>query len=86
MIGNSFTPHPLTAFKYLKRLLPLLIIPVTSSIYRYILHGVNFSATFWDVMGAILSVLWARLEYKSVSVKVKDGKLFINNGFVFKNQ
>ncbi len=86
MIGNSFTPHPLTAFKYLKRLLPLLIIPVTSSVYRYILHGVNFSATFFDVLGAILSVLWARFEYKSISVKVKDGKLFINSGFVFKNQ
>ena len=85
-MSHSFNPHPLTAFKYLKRLLPLLIIPVTSSVYRYVLHGVNFSATFLDVLGALLSVLWARFEYKSISVKIKEGKLFIKKGFVFKSQ
>ena len=86
MINNSFTPHPLTAFRYLKRLLPLLIIPVTSSIYRYLLHGINFSATLWDVVGAILSILWAWREYKSISVGVKEGKILIKKGFVFKSQ
>jgi len=85
-MSHSFNPHPLTAFKYLKRLLPLLIIPVTSSVYRYVLHGVNFSATLLDVIGAMLSVLWAIVEYKSISVKVKEGKLFIKKGFFFKSQ
>lgn len=85
MTAHSFGAHPLTAVGIVKRLLPLLIIPVAGSIYRYVMYGYSFSSTLWDVLGAAASVTWGIIEYKSIKIKVAQGKVFVTSGALFKS-
>ena len=86
MMAHAFKAHPFTVFIYLKRLLPLLIIPVASSVYRYILQGVTFSSTLWDVGAAALSVGWAMLECRKIAVVVKGDFVYFEKGLVFSSR
>ncbi len=86
MNSHSFSAHFITSFVYLKRLLPLFILPVAGNIYRYVMQGYRFSSSVFDVAVALIALMWGLKESRSISVKVSGGKLFVKKGFVFKSQ